>query len=110
MSREAKAEWRRLVRALPAGMLTPADRQVLSVAAQAWDRWMSATRLLNATGILVRGDRGPVKSPAVQIARDAEATLARCWAALGLSPSDRGRIQMPERDDEDEDIARRYFS
>ena len=107
LSKEAKAEWRRIVKELPAGVLTAADRQCLTVACQAWDRWVQATKLVNTFGIMTRGDRGLVKANYIQIARDAEATLTRCWAALGLSPADRSRIELPERDDAD--VARRYF-
>jgi P27 family predicted phage terminase small subunit len=89
-------------------LLTPADRQVLAVACAAWSRWVDATTLVGQFGIMSRGDRGLVKASYVQIARDAEATLARCWAALGLSPADRSRMELPERERQ-EDIAKRYF-
>jgi P27 family predicted phage terminase small subunit len=101
LSREAKAEWRRLIKALPAGLLTPADRQVMSVAAQAWYRWYLATVAVNETGILIEGERGLVKNPAIQVARDAEQTLRQCWAELGLSPAARQRINMPGPEGED---------
>ena len=100
LSPEARAEWRRLDKALPSGLLTSADRQVMSVAAETWARWVKATRQVNKLGILVEGDRGVVKNPACQIARDAEMTLRQCWSALGLTPSDRARIEMPEPDDD----------
>jgi P27 family predicted phage terminase small subunit len=100
LSREARAEWRRLDKALPPGILTSADRQVMSVAAESWARWVKATRLVTELGILVQGERGVVKNPALQAARDAEATMRQCWSALGLTPSDRARLEMPEPDDD----------
>jgi P27 family predicted phage terminase small subunit len=99
LSREARAEWRRLVRELPRGLLGPADRQCLAVACESWARWADATRRVMSDGVLVPGDRGMVKHPACQIARDAEATMSRAWAELGLSPAARSRLEMPEQDE-----------
>jgi P27 family predicted phage terminase small subunit len=99
LAREAKAEWRRLMRGMVPGLLTPLDRQVMSVAAESWARWTRATRLVDKLGIVVEGDRGLVKNPAIQIARDAEATMRGCWAELGLSPAARSRLEMPESED-----------
>jgi P27 family predicted phage terminase small subunit len=100
LGREAKAEWRRLMRDMVPGLLTPLDRQVMSVAVESWSRWTTATRLVDRAGIVVKGDRGFVKNPAIQIARDAEATMKGCWAELGLSPAARSRLEMPLPDDD----------
>ncbi len=83
------------------GLLTPVDRQVMTTACETWARWVAATQQVTKLGVLVAGDRGLVKNPAVQIARDAEATLARCWAELGLSPAARGRLSMPRPEHDD---------
>jgi P27 family predicted phage terminase small subunit len=101
LSREAKAEWRRLEQALPPGLLTLADRQVMSLAVESWSRWKEATQLVTALGVLVPGYRGSlVKNPALQAARDSEQTMLRCFAELGLSPSARSRLEAPELEDD----------
>ena len=103
MSREARAEWRRLMKGMVPGLLTPLDRQVMTVACESWARWTRANRVVITQGDVVPGDRGMVKNPAIQIARDAEATMKACWAELGLSPAARARLEMPESDEGDID-------
>jgi len=103
MSIEARNEWNRLIKGMVPGLLTPLDRQVMTVAAECWSRWVRATRDVNKRGIVVPGDRGMVKNPSRQIARDAEGTMRQCWAELGLSPAARTRLELPESDEGDLD-------
>lgn len=51
--------------------------------------------MVNADKIIVEGDRGRVKHPAMQVLRDQAMILATLAGRFGLSPSDRAQIEMP---------------
>ena len=111
LSREAKAEWRRLVGELGRlGLLTLVDRQALATCCQAWAELEDATRLLNKEG---RETREPVLDkfgnhvgnkirahPAVRRQRDAMARVKQFLVEFGLSPSARARLRAPVTDAE----------
>jgi P27 family predicted phage terminase small subunit len=88
-----KTTWRRLVVILDdLGVLTAADRDTMAALCEAVSRFKAATELIAKTDVLVKGERGPVKNPAVQIQRDAARDLATFSAMFGLSPADRVRL------------------
>lgn len=115
LHRHAKAEWRRLVRALaPAGMLTQADLGVLAGYCQAWAEFRLATELLESEGRTVLSGGVPVEQagedgttrtvvvgatvkphPAVAQQRSAWVAMQRFGALLGLDPSSRSRLSVP---------------
>lgn len=46
-------------------------------------------------GLLIEGNRGSVKNPAYQIAREYRRSLLAWAARFGLTPSDRDRMRNP---------------
>lgn len=89
----AKTTWRRLVVVLDdLGILTGADRETMAALCEAVSRFKAATEKIAASDVLVKGDRGPVKNPAIQIQRDATRDIATYSAMFGLSPADRVRL------------------
>jgi P27 family predicted phage terminase small subunit len=89
----AKTTWRRLVVILDdLGLLTLADRDTMAALCEAVSRFKASTEKIAASDVLVKGDRGPVKNPAIQIQRDATRDIATFSAMFGLSPADRVRL------------------
>lgn len=103
ISREAKAEWKKIVPYLLAmRVLTEADGAALVGYCQAWAEIQICTRALNQDG---RFPKEPVVDrdgnvlgckvrahPAIRAQRDAFARLKSYLALFGLSPSDRSSV------------------
>lgn len=89
-----KAEWRRVSKLMTvAGVLTQADRSVLTLYCSAWSRWIVARKKLEVEGEVYTTEKGyQCPSPYVGIANQAEATVAKLGASLGLDPSSRSRL------------------
>ena len=92
----ARAVWRRVVREMPAGVITGVDGEILRCYCEAASRYAAAAKLLAASGALVRGARHGdlIKNPLHQVVRD-NADAVRLFAReLGLSPSARAGLHM----------------
>lgn len=97
LSREAAAEWRRVVPGLTRlDLLKEEDRATLSAYCETWAVFVAATRLVNEQGVMteavtVRPDgsesRRPMANPAVAIARNAGRELRGYAAQFGLTPA-----------------------
>jgi P27 family predicted phage terminase small subunit len=114
LSREGKAEWRRVVPELDRiGMLTRVDRAALASYCEVWATFVTAQREVHEHGLVLlererETDDGtviyvrPVKNPAVLIARDAAGQVRQFCAEFGLTPSSRSRLEVPEVGESDE--------
>jgi P27 family predicted phage terminase small subunit len=100
---EALAEWNRVVPSLDAlGLLTAVDRAALTAYCLAWSLLVGAQVEIVENGIMVYGQKGErVKNPAIQVQRDATATIKGFCAEFGLTPSARGRMSVPGSDEPD---------
>jgi P27 family predicted phage terminase small subunit len=113
----ARTEWRRIYPILDAmGLITPADRAGLAGYCIAWGTVVDVQRQLNkiqdeairtgkdvSNSYLLKTSKGDViKSPLVIIRDRALDQVNQFGAKFGLTPSDRGRIEMPEQVKEDE--------
>jgi P27 family predicted phage terminase small subunit len=79
------------------GLLYACDGDSLAAYCEAVVRHQKACEVINSTGILIKGRRdGVVKNPAVQVARDAEATIKAFAQEFGLTPSARTRLKTTE--------------
>jgi P27 family predicted phage terminase small subunit len=97
LSREAAAEWRRVVPGLQRlDLLKEEDRAVLAAYCETWSVYVAATRLVTVEGVMteavtVRPDgsesRRPMANPAVAIARNAGRELRGFAAQFGLTPA-----------------------
>lgn len=110
---EAAAEWDRIVPELEsAGLLTNADRAVLSAYCQAWEELVECTRIIHKDGRFItrviqtaRGDElgEEIKPhPALMSQRDAIGRVRSLLDALGLTPAARRRMQMADEAKGDE--------
>lgn len=95
LSREAKAEWRRVVPSLEAlDILKSADRAALAVMCETWSTFVASTRQYRAEGlVLTNPDSGRVHThPAVSVANIAARQFLRYAAEFGLSPAAEHRL------------------
>jgi P27 family predicted phage terminase small subunit len=100
----AKRRWRELVPELDrAGLLSRLDQSVLVVHVLAWARFRQASEAVAELGVVIPGTKGPRKHPALQVVREAEATLIRSGRELGLSPAARQGLDVAIVDDDDAD-------
>lgn len=88
LSREAKAEWRRVVPGLQnLDLLKPEDRAVLTAYCETWATFVDATRKVRAEGLTIEAKQGMLPHPAVGIARNAGRELRSFANLFGLSPA-----------------------
>ena len=102
LSREAKAEWRRVapVLVLERKVLTVADLAALENFVIASGTMREMHRMLQAEGyVLANGKR----HPAVGILTAMQQQQLRCAGELGLTPSARSRAAMIGGDEDDDD-------
>src|SRR5688500_11903879 len=88
LSREAAAEWKRVVPGLSRlDLLKPEDRAGLAAYCEAWATFVQATRTVQEEGQVIEARQGRLAHPCVGIARNAGREM-RSWAAhFGLTPS-----------------------
>ncbi len=115
----AKKEWKRLSPQLEAlGILTDIDRAAFAGYCQSYAKWKAAEQFLKKHGttykIPKRDKDGKVISiymapfPEVAIARSSLEQVRQFAAEFGLTPSSRGRMQLPG-DLKDEDPMEKWF-
>ena len=105
LSKEGKAEWRRMVKFLiDAGLYSEVDRAALAMYCSAWARWVAAERKIAELGSLVRTtDKGYEHQSAwVSISNKAADQLRKMIAEFGLSPAQRSRVVAMDRGDIDD--------
>lgn len=98
----ARREWNRVVKQLwEKGLLTHVDRHLLEAYASFYEDWRNAADLIKRA-LLMPGMRGGdiKKNPAWQIKRDAHERLLAAARELGMTPSARSGIEVPEHDDD----------
>ena len=92
ISPEAQAVWRRVVREFGhTGVIRGADGDVMRIYCETVARYEKASRLLDASGPLIKGARGGelVKNPLHQIVRDNAVLIRSLASELGLTPAAR---------------------
>jgi P27 family predicted phage terminase small subunit len=98
----AKAEWRRLVKHLPRGLVTPADRAEFAQYCQTWARVCEAEKMLDQSGLYFVSENGyPCQHPLVSTLKGLNAQLRGYAADLGLNPSVRSKIEIPDQPAQD---------
>jgi P27 family predicted phage terminase small subunit len=103
LSREAKAEWRRVVPELDRlKLLKRASRSSLSAYCELWNEWYQANKVVNAKGLTYEAKQGILPRPEVTIRRNAQAQMRAWCAEFGLTPSAEGRLTVSEAGDGDE--------
>lgn len=100
----ARETWHALAPGLHArGVLSAWDADSFAVFcnAVAMHRW-ACVELEEAGGLLVKSERGIVKHPALQVARDSAQTIRAFAQEFGLTPSARSGLHMDEVTDDSE--------
>jgi P27 family predicted phage terminase small subunit len=103
MSPAAKAEWRYVLANQPAGLLTKVDRAILRIYCDEMALYKEAKAGIKETGLLVSTPNGAVQtSPLVTIMRQAEEKVLRTASEMGMTPSARVRLALPDDDDDND--------
>uniref|UniRef100_A0AAU2V8F5 Phage terminase small subunit P27 family n=1 Tax=Streptomyces sp. NBC_00003 TaxID=2903608 RepID=A0AAU2V8F5_9ACTN len=101
----ASAEWRRVVPVLEvAAGIGEVDHTTVKDLCVCVARIDQAERDLSERGLIVTAERGTVKNGSATIAAQYRTQLARYIRELGLSPSARSAITVPDPDDDDPDV------
>lgn len=115
LDREARAEWKRVVPLLDKiGLLTKVDRAALAIYCDLWSTYVSARANVEKFGqvFVQRGDDGSIEakeSPYLKIADRAAQRIRSYCQEFGLTPSARGRMQVPgEQSGGVDDFEREY--
>ena len=102
LTKEAKAEFRRVVKVLDElNLIGKVDGNAIARYAQTWCRWRQAVQMIERDGevVPIENDDGSLKylqqSPHVSIARQLADQLQRLEQSLGMNPSARSRIEVP---------------
>ncbi|MEV2274046.1 phage terminase small subunit P27 family [Nocardiopsis sp. NPDC049922] len=100
LTREAAAEWRRVVPGLSRlDLLKPEDRAALAAYCESWATFVTATRQVQKEGLTIDAAQGTLPHPAVAIARNAGREM-RAWAGhFGLTPSTEQALARGADDD-----------
>jgi P27 family predicted phage terminase small subunit len=108
MREEAAAEWNRLAPMLAKlRLFTAADHSMLLGYCVSYAKALDAEREVTGRGMVIDTAYGPKANPAVSMARNEWAAVRRFAQELGLTPSARSRISVPEdltKADEAEDF------
>ena len=94
---DAKAEWRRVAPELSRlGLLAKIDGSALAAYCEAFSRWKQAVEMMAEDGIVFVTAAGyTAQHPAVGIANKAKVDMLRFGREFGLTPSARGRMNLP---------------
>jgi len=100
---EARKEWERMAQELEAlGMLTNLDMAIFASYCQAWSTWIQATLKLREKGMVVMASTGtPMLNPYFPIINKANEQMVKALVEMGMSPSSRSRVKVPQRQEED---------
>lgn len=91
---EAQAMYRRVVAELAPRGLREADLEALAMMCHSASIHYEARRQIAATGVLVKGPRGPMVNPLIRVARDEANTYLRLANEFGLTLAARLRLGL----------------
>jgi P27 family predicted phage terminase small subunit len=108
LTKEAKAEWNRIVPELKRlGLLTQIDRASLASYCSAWSDFERAERqMANRPLTVVAGNGTEIQHPALVIKRAAMEKIRQFAAEFGFTPAARTRVHAPGPDDEKDEDSR----
>jgi P27 family predicted phage terminase small subunit len=103
LAKDAAAAWRRIVPTMDGlGLLSTIDHDIITDYCVCWARLLYCERKLSEEGMAQQGERGVQKNPHLTAANQYRSALKAYIAELGLGPSSRGRMTVPERPDGEE--------
>jgi P27 family predicted phage terminase small subunit len=103
LSREAAAEWRRVVPGLQRlDLLKEEDRATLAAYCETWSTYVTAQRTVHREGLTIDAKQGMLPHPAVGIARNAGRELRAFANLFGLSPASEMALGKASGDGDEE--------
>jgi P27 family predicted phage terminase small subunit len=126
LDKEAKAEWRRMAKELePLGLLTNLDKAVFALYCQSYSTWVQAANVIKDKGMIFVapgktrtlrdgtiekvGAGLPIVNPYFQIANKAKEEMMKTLVEMGMTPSSRSRVKVPEQKPVAENRRERFF-
>jgi P27 family predicted phage terminase small subunit len=99
---EALAEWKRITPELERmGLLSKLDRGILLLYCASYGIWSDAWAQIREDGSVTVDERKlPRKHPLWQVFRDSAGIMAGAAKDLGLTPAARGRMTVPEKEED----------
>jgi P27 family predicted phage terminase small subunit len=95
LSKEAKQEWRRVVKILgPLKLATAADRAALAIYCAAWARWIAADAIASLREVISTKSGNAIQNPFRSVANRAEEIMLKAAAEFGMTPSSRSRLTV----------------
>lgn len=94
---EAKLEWDRITNELnDMGLLSKADRTVIALYCQAWQRWKKSELMICEMGEVIPAPKTktPMRNPWLTVANKAHEQCHKMLVELGLTPSARSKIKI----------------
>lgn len=99
----AQVEWKRVVPGLvQRGVVNGYDQTALADYCLCVQRLAECELQVSAMGLLIQGERGMVKNPALQLAREYRNSIRQWCSEFGLTPNSRGRMNLPPEDDKND--------
>ena len=96
-SAHASAEWRRLAPILrQTRQITEADRSALIAACLEWGRYRDCLAKVKQNVVITTASGFPMPNPFLTVAQKSLTTCIKLWAELGLTPSSRSRVKVPD--------------
>lgn len=111
LTKEAGAEWRRVVPALAAeGLLSKVDRAALSMMCQSWADYVAARQELKAEGVVFKTEKGYIaKNPRATIMNEAFERWRKIALQFGLTPGARAGLATTKSDPDENRGKRNKF-
>lgn len=121
LSKEAKIEWRRIVRILKSqGTLNEMDRTLILLYCKAYTEYIEVLEVIEDEGVktgrgpkgilLLKTDKGNIiQNPLIGIRNAAWKRLCDAAKLLGISPSGRAPVQQQENKTKEEKKKERFF-
>jgi len=99
----ARKEWDRIVSLLDeTGNLSQVDGSALAIYCCAFSRFVEAEKHLSKNGMVILAPNGcQMKSPYVDISKQAEATMMKILTQFGLTPRARNTIRQTDKKQDD---------
>lgn len=99
LSKEAKAEWRRIMPILiNLGIMTKIDRAALAAYCQSYGRWVEAEKKADEKGPVIKSPTGDIRTnPYLVVANRAMDNMRKFLVEFGMTPSSRSRITAEKK-------------
>lgn len=94
MTKTQKRIWHRLLKEIPNGIVSNADRDVFRILVVNIDKWCILQKDINLNGYIIEENGVKKKNPAEQMQRAAEETIYKYARLFGISPSARAGLEI----------------